>query len=297
MIGEPNQTLLSQRELLALLEFAKARRSKRRTLDIRREGPLPTRRRGAGLELEESRPYQIGDEVRHMDWRATARSGRAMTKTFHDEKAKQVWIWLDRSPYMNFGSGREIKATQAARLAVLSAFSTVLRHGEVSAIIAQKKAQLFHRLHGLDAVLRFVTGAIAPLPALPTAFDPTQSLELLLRHGPRHGHVVLVSDFAWLNDTRASQIIERFRLCSVFALHVYDRAENTLPERGYWRMLDPTGDRQITVDAANPRLRRAFHDAVRQRDDFIASTWRRAGATYLRLATDDNHLDTLADQL
>lgn len=294
MNTQQSTALLEPRELAALLDFAKTRRSVHRARDIRREGPLPQRRRGRGLDIEESRPYQAGDDPRHMDWRATARSGRPMTKTFHDEKAKHVWIWLDRGPYMNFGSGTESKATAAARLAVLAAFSATLRQGEVNAVTAEQQPRVFTRLAGLDAVLRFVTRAIAPLPATQPEFDPLQALETLNQKAPRQAAIVLVSDFLWLNESLAARVGELSRQRSVVAVHIFDQAENCLPERGRWRFQDPAGGAQIAVNVTDKKLRAAFDEAVSGHNTLVQRVWERCGATYLHLATDHNHLETLA---
>ncbi len=293
----PSNALLGSRELAALLAHAKSHRSQHRRRDIRREGPLPIRRRGMGLDVEESRPYQPGDDPRHMDWRATARSGRPMTKTFHDEKAKHVWIWLDRGPYMTFGSGAQSKAATASRLAVFTAFSAALRQGEVNAIVVEQHSNVFTRLTGLDPVLRFVACAVAPMRLPQPGYDPLRALETLNQRAPRQAALVLISDFLWLDGAMEDKISELSRQRSVVAVHIFDAAENRLPERGRWRFQDPAGGAQITVDVTDERLRHAFDDAVARHNALVRRSWERCGATHLHLAADGHHLDTLAHYL
>lgn len=288
------EQLLNANEISSLMAFAKQWRARRRTAALRREGPLPIRRRGWGMETDESRPYQMGDDPRHIDWRATARSQRPMTKTFHDEKATHAWIWLDRGPYMAFGSQHETKIVCASRVAVFAAFATVLRQGDVNGVLCENGHAVIPRLRGIDGALRFMAPIVAPLATQSQRYEPVAALDDMLSRLDVQSTVLMISDFAWLKSEHGPRIAHLCQQRAVIATHIFDPAENQLPARGRWRLQDPQSGRQIVINAGDTRLRERFQLAVDERNELIKSLWQRHGATYLPLATGGHHLDTVA---
>ena len=85
--------------------------------------------KGRGMEYDESRPYQAGDEIRHIDWRVTARTGKAHTKLFREERERPVWLWIDFRAPMFFATRGRFKSVLAAELAALFAW-TAARQGD-----------------------------------------------------------------------------------------------------------------------------------------------------------------------
>lgn len=288
------EQILTPDELSSLMAFAKQWRARRRAATLRRDGPLPIRRHGWGMETDESRPYQVGDDPRHIDWRATARSQRPMTKTFHDEKAAHVWIWLDRGPYMAFGSQHETKIVCASRLAVFAAFATVLRQGDVNGVLCENGHAVIPRMRGIDGALRFIAPLLAPLAPQSRNYDPVAALDDMLSRLEVQSTVLMISDFSWLESEHGPRIARLCRQRAVIATHIFDPAENQLPARGRWRLQDPQTGHQVVLNASDSRLRERFRQAVDQRNEVIKSLWQRYGATYLPLVTGGRHLDAVA---
>src|SRR5699024_3194729 len=94
-------------------------------------GPHATARRGRGMDYLESRAYQPGDDVRHLDWRLTARSGRLHTKVFQEEGEQRVMLLLDSRASMRFGTRERFKSVQAARAMALAAWHVAQAGGQV----------------------------------------------------------------------------------------------------------------------------------------------------------------------
>ena len=99
------------------------------SLNAQRAGSHLSSFRGRGMEYHESRPYQAGDDIRAIDWRVTARSGRTHTKVYREERERPVLLWVDLCRSMFFGTRNCFKSVLASKLAALLAWSSV-QHGD-----------------------------------------------------------------------------------------------------------------------------------------------------------------------
>jgi uncharacterized protein (DUF58 family) len=130
-----NPTRVALDELIALSTLAHGAslaRSRRSTAV--RSGGNASRWRGRGVDFRESRIYQAGDEIRHMDWRVTARSGKPHTKLFEEEREQGLLLAMDLNPGMRFGTRVRFKSVQAARAAALLAWMATAAGDRVGAI-------------------------------------------------------------------------------------------------------------------------------------------------------------------
>ncbi len=127
---------LDQSELLALRDLA--RRLNLAQATATRAGLGISQRRGRGLDYHESRHYQAGDEVRHIDWRVTARTGQMHTKIYRDAREMPVWLILDTTESLWFGTRKALKVVQLARLAALIGWATTLRGDRVGWMTAHR---------------------------------------------------------------------------------------------------------------------------------------------------------------
>jgi uncharacterized protein (DUF58 family) len=89
-------------------------------------GDIRSAFKGRGMEFEEVRLYGFGDDVRDIDWRVTARHGNTYTKVFSEEKDREVYVVLDLSPYMVFGTKKELKSVAASKLAAMLGWQSVI---------------------------------------------------------------------------------------------------------------------------------------------------------------------------
>lgn len=121
-------------ELLALVTHARGTRLAEVRSAAQRSGPHGSRWRGRGVDFRESRIYQAGDDIRHMDWRVTARSGRPHTKLFEEEREHGLLVLVDFNPGMRFGTRVRFKSVQAARAAALLAWIATAGGDRVGAI-------------------------------------------------------------------------------------------------------------------------------------------------------------------
>ncbi len=134
-INATNATRVALDELIALAAFAHgASLARNRSSVALRSGTSRSRWRGRGVDFRESRIYQHGDEIRHMDWRVTARSGKPHTKLFEEEREQGLLLAMDLNPGMRFGTRVRFKSVQAARAAALLAWLASSAGDRVGAI-------------------------------------------------------------------------------------------------------------------------------------------------------------------
>jgi uncharacterized protein (DUF58 family) len=212
--------------------------------------------RGRGMEYFESRPYQSGDDIRAIDWRVTARSGRTHTKMYREERERPVLLGVDLCRTMFFGTRTCFKSVLASKLAALLAWSSVHHGDRVGGLLFSETHHLeFRPKRGKAAALHLIQ-QLASHPAWSqqqkSTTEGNAGAEALnrLRHVTRPGSlVILVSDFRFLDDTCRIHLSELAKHNDVVLLFTHDPLEQALPPSGRYRLTD--GDTDISLDSAN----------------------------------------------
>ncbi len=233
----------------------------RRRATLTTPGPFPVPLRGQGLDLHDRRPYQPGDDVRHLDWRATARSSRPYTKIFLEERGRSLFLLIDRRPGMRFGS-RTPKAASAARIAAILAF-TALQAGErVGGLVLEDAPRIFPPAGTLTAVMRLLRCAAAPFGEE----TPPPSLRALWhdiarRCGPGT-ELCLICDGSDPDEFPPAVLRAIVARHTVHAFQIRDPGELTLPALGWLQLRAPGGDTTALVDTHEATLRQRYREAV-----------------------------------
>ncbi|WP_372880979.1 DUF58 domain-containing protein [Psychromonas sp.] len=192
--------------------------------------------KGRGMEFSEVRHYQAGDDVRSIDWSVTARTGKAHTKLFHEEKERPVFILLDLSDSMIFGSQFVFKSVQACHLAALLSWQAKQRNDRLGGIVftQQKVAELkpTGRNKGLMAFLHQSEQLCPPTPAKTerhsqSLFIQLKRLSYLVQTGSQ---VHLISDFSQLDESCQKLINQIRRHNQINAWQISDPLELALPQ-------------------------------------------------------------------
>jgi uncharacterized protein (DUF58 family) len=262
-------------------------------------GDWASRWLGRGLDFEESRLYSPGDDIRDMDWRTTARSGRPHLKIYREERQPLVHLVVDRGASMRFGTRRRIKAAQAARVAAVLAFATAGRNGVIGATLWDAEDRTLPARHGRLAALALIDAAAAPCPPLadpaPTdALHYSDRLALLEASLPRGARLVLLGDFAWLAAAHEAALARLAARCDVWAIQIVDASERALPDVGVACFHDMASGRRVWLDTAQATVRGACRAAFARRLDAQAASLARAGVRHLQV---DGEADDLIARL
>ncbi|MCS7068083.1 MAG: DUF58 domain-containing protein [Meiothermus sp.] len=294
---EPKEVRPGQRELpvelLRKLEFRVLKR-----LDGFLFGDYTGFFYGPSLDLAEVREYQPGDEVRRIDWNVTARTGKIHIRQYREEKEVTVWLVVDLSASMRFGTRRVLKQEEALEF-VGTAAAIVGRHGDKVGAIGFSEAgmrvippgtgrrQALRILHELDGLLG-PSKADRAQPSAPLSGSLEQALEYAARTLKRRTLLFVVSDFLSPNPEEPSWAQGLRRLAyrhDVVAVRIFDPAEKELPRAGELRMRDPESGEEFWIDTGDPRVRRAHAALVQAREAALERTLRAAQVDVLSLST------------
>jgi uncharacterized protein (DUF58 family) len=264
---------------------------------------LPGDRRAAGVglgtELAQLRPYEFGDDVRHIDPAASARTRQPHIRLHVPERALTTWIALDVSPSMAFGSARRLKADVAEGVALVFGRLGMRRAGSIGAVAfgAGQVRVLPPRgsRPGMVALRRMLADGVA--------VDGTQSKEALgdgltrlARLARQPGLVVVISDMRdqrdWERPLGSLQVRH-----SVVVVEIGDPLERELPAAGHLALIDPETGARLEVDTSSRRLRRRFEELERERRETVASELRRLRVRHVMVSTADDWLVELGRQL
>jgi uncharacterized protein (DUF58 family) len=264
---------------------------------------LPGDRRAAGVglgtELAQLRPYEMGDDVRHIDAAASARTGTPHVRLHVPERALTTWIVLDVSPSMAFGTARRLKADIAEGAALVFGRLGVRRAGSVGLVAfgAGPARVLPPRgsRPGMVALRRRLEAGVA----VDGRQDPHAMCDALTRVGRLAGQpglVVVISDFrdqhAWERPLGSLRIRH-----SVLALEIMDPRESELPNVGHLSLVDPETGAHVQVNTSRRRVRERFAELERERRATVARELRRLRVHHTTLSTDEDWLIELGRRL
>ncbi len=276
-------------ELLALggVRLAAPVRRTRRVA-TRFAGARASRFHGSGMEFSEVRAYQPGDDVRSIDWRVTARTGRPHSKLFDEERERPVWLVVDLGPTMRFGTRGAFKSVAAARAAALLAWEAHDEGERVGGIITTAGSTVdLPPGRTRQSLLRFLDALAQGTSA--TGDGAGDGLEPQLRWlAPRvrsGSRVVVASDFYAYDEALALALRVLARRSRVTLVHVFDPVESTPPPAGRYRVSDGREMRTV-ASGRGSAWQRAIARPFEARSRALRGLARRDGMELVSLRTD-----------
>ena len=247
--------------------------------------------KGRGMEFDEARPYQPGDDIRSIDWRVTARTGTTHTKMYREERERPVLLWVDYRRSMFFGTQNYFKSVLAAKTAALLAWSSV-QHGDRlgGLIFSEKLHQELRPQRGKAGTLHFIK-KLSEHPAWDdyqqTPHDETSGAQALhrLRRVARPGSLIfLISDFRYLDSSAESSLSQLSRHNDVVMLFINDPLEAHLPPAGFYRVSD--GKNEISLNTRNEKKCQDYAQRFHQHEQYFRNLSNKLGMYFLNISTD-----------
>jgi uncharacterized protein (DUF58 family) len=256
-------------------------------------GPIKSNFRGRGIDFEEVRSYQPGDDIRTIDWRVTARTGSAHTKLFREERERPVLVVIDQRSCMFFGSSHCFKSVLAGQLASLLAWSALHGGDRVGGLVFNELGhQEIRPRRSRKTVLALLSQIAAYNQALPLAaaeaHDSFAHMLSNLRRIARPGSsLFLISDFRGAAHERAREhLFELAKHTELTAVACADPLEAVLPKAGTYAVTD--GIARNELHTGDLRLRRQYQQRSQQQRDVLRSDFLRLGVPLLQAATDQS---------
>ncbi len=263
-------------------------------------GGYPSFFRGRGMDFMETRHYQPGDDIRAIDWRVTARTGKPHTKLFREERERPVFLWVDYRQQMFFGTQVRFKSVVAAYAAAWLAWVAKAHGDRIGGLIfsAEQHKEL-RPASGQRGVLRFIKALVDNQPIQGGDFQMGQiNLALAqLRQVAYPGSLVcLLSDFRGLNQDGETHIKRLAQHNDVLVVFIYDQLEKALPSRpGHYDMTN--GQQILTINSADIQLQQVYQKSFERHYAYLETFFKQRGARWLPLATNDNILQVLQNSL
>jgi len=219
--------------------------------------------KGRGMEFDEVREYQPGDEIRTIDWNVTARTGKPFVKRFIEEREQALFFLVDMSASGTFGSGAKTKNEVAAELCGLLAFSAIKNNDKVGLIIFTDAVELYvppgkgqiHVLHLIREILSFEPRH--------TGTDLACALDYLAKMVKKKCVTFLLSDFQDRGYEKALKLAALHY--DLIAITISDPRELNLPNAGLVELADAETGERILVDTASATARKKIQTAARAR--------------------------------
>tara|TARA_R110002049_G_scaffold47902_1_gene138326 strand:+ start:5513 stop:6388 length:876 start_codon:yes stop_codon:yes gene_type:complete len=219
--------------------------------------------KGSGIEFEEVRPYQAGDDVRSIDWNVTARSGEPFIKLFREERELAVMLLVDVSASQNLGTHHQTKRELLTELSATLAFSAIKNNDKVGlTMFTDRVEKSIPPRKGTRHVLRLIRELLYH-ESVGTGTRLSEALDHLNRTASRRSVVFVVSDFQD-SDFQRSMKIARQRH-DIIPMVIDDQREFEMPNVGLIRLRDPETDQVVELDTASRRHRIAYESFMRQR--------------------------------
>ena len=270
-----------------------------RTLEIKTKGLVETVFagdyhsvfKGRGMNFEDVREYQPGDEIRAIDWNVTARLGTAFVKKFTEERELTVMLIVDVSASGNFGSAAQSKRELAAEVACLLAFSAIRNNDKVGLILFTDRVELFiPPKKGRSHTLRLIREILFFEP-IGRGTDPALALDYLNKIVTRRAVVFFISDFQAPDFSHTLAVSGRRH--DFIAVQIQDEREQVLPNVGIITLEDAETGEQIEINTADRGTRTRFSDLADEKAHQLSRTPRRNNIDAITLRTSEDYLPAL----
>ncbi len=248
--------------------------------------------KGRGMEFEEVRPYQIGDDIRIIDWNVSARTGEPHVKLFREERELTVMLVVDMSHSNRFGSTTQSKQELIAEVCATLAFSAIQNNDKVGLICFTDRVEKFvPAKKGTRHVLRVIRELLYHPPSGGQATDIAVGLDRLNQGVRRRSVVFVVSDFQARDYSHALRVARRRH--DLIPIAVSDPRERDMPNVGLLELVDAERGTTVVVDTASPRWRQAYREAAARSQAQLDQLFRRLDLDAIRLQTGESFIDPL----
>jgi len=246
-------------------------------------GGYRSRFRGRGMDFDEVRQYQAGDDIRNIDWRVTARTGNPHTKLFREERERPVFILIDQSSHLFFGSRNAFKSVVAARAAALLIWASITEGSRIGGVLFDESGHLEHRPSGrrrdalallkevtfrhnklLDSLQDFHRKNTSQPTEVKTGKSPfAQSLARLRRLAKPGSLIYIMSDFRDMDKDAERHISRLGQHNEIQAYLLTDPLDSQLPPPGNYSLTN--GEVISKINTSDNSMRQQYHDAETSR--------------------------------
>jgi uncharacterized protein (DUF58 family) len=279
---------VSLKTLIDLAKPAAGLSLHRLSIRAQQSGGYLSRIKGRGMEFDETRLYQHGDDIRSIDWRVTARTGKTHTKLFREEREKPVFISVDNRPTMHFATRGVFKSVQAKKLGALLAWAASHQGDRIGGqLFSNNFCQEIKPQNGKNSVLHFLNLLVSPArDAANKATTLEQTFSRLSQHVRPGSLVYIISDFRGFTEQAANYLVKLSEHNDVVLIFVYDALEQGFSAEGRFRFTDTHKD--TVIDTADKARLAVYQNRFTERLNQLKRLASRSGLALIQISTQDD---------
>ena len=263
----------------------------RKAINSQMQGDFHSIFKGSGLEFDDVRPYQYGDDIRTIDWNVSAKGHGTFVKTFREEKEQTVFFILDVSASENIGSAGSTKADIGKEICGVLALSATKESGHVGLIcFSDVKEKYIKPVKGHLQAYEIISTLVKLNPrSLKT--NLTKAVAFALNAIKRRSVVILISDF--IDDGYFHNLKALARRHDLVIIHVSDKRETRLPKLGIIPIIDKETQRTLWVNTSFGDFRKKISDRLTSRKQELEKFSRKHQINFISLDTDEDYVPKL----
>lgn len=252
-------------------------------------GDVKSAFKGRGMELEEIRGYAFGDDVRDIDWRVTARKQIPYTKLFAEEKDREIYVVLDLSAHMVFGTRVEFKSVTASKIAALFGWLSLENKDRFGCLIYDgKETYVFKPQNNraqMLAILKKISEVSRNALKNPTFGSLAKPLQILQKTVKSRAAVFVISDFNEFDDVARKALAALTKKTQLYCINVFDILEENAPRPGEYMAAE--GKERLVFDSKNKTFRNTYHSYFSDKREALKEFCRRFPCRYIQVRTDE----------
>jgi uncharacterized protein (DUF58 family) len=249
--------------------------------------------KGRGMEFDEVRSYQVGDEIRTIDWNVTARTGEPYVKRYVEERELTVMLLVDASGSEDFGSVQRFKRELAAELTAVLAFAATTNNDRVGLVMFTDQIELIvPPRKGRTHILRLIRELLAFEPK-GRGTDIKLALDTVNRILKRRGILFLISDFIADADKYRRALAVTNRRHDLIAVDLYDPLENEIKDVGLLSLQDPETDDIVWADTSSKAWRQSYQQRLQLLEMDKQRIFRQSKVTRIKIGTNEDYTNPL----
>lgn len=282
------EELMEQRKNLPYI------RQKNKFRNSTQAGEVRSAFKGRGIELEEIREYAFGDDVRDIDWRVTARKNATYTKVYNEEKDREIYVLLDLSGSMIFGTKKELKSVTASKVAAIIGWLAQSNKDRFGVLIFDGKNELYFKPQHNQAHLLSILKKISQtskdiLEKHGQESSLRRPLQRMMQSVKSHATVFVVSDFAIFEDDEKAALAALAKKSQVFCLHIFDILERKPPQPAQYMIEE--NNQSLVFDATAKPFRLEYERYFDEKKERLVSFCKKFNCRYLEVSNDSEVVD------
>ncbi len=254
--------------------------------------------KGRGMAFNEVREYQVGDDIRSIDWNVTARYNQPFVKVFEEERELTVMLLIDLSGSLNFGSTQQFKRDVITEVAAVLAFSAIQNNDKIGVILFSNSVEKFiPPQKGRKHILRIISELLNFEPSGKET-NISEALRFLTNAIKKRCTAFLISDFIDFDESLGQpRFTDAISIANnkhdVVAIRIYDDRETQMPPVGLVRFADAETGNYFWVDTANHQVIELYRNWWNTSTDYLKQAFTKARVDWISVRTDEDYVKPL----